>query len=83
MRGPLPANEGNGGWCPNMHGDMKDVVNHVIAPDISVICGDAEESLAGCAVGRQRIVKTLPSRRIVGPIFCKPLVRTVNLESRW
>ena len=27
------------------------VVNHVIAPDISVICGDAEERLADGAVG--------------------------------
>ena len=51
-----------------------DVENHVIAPDTSVICGDAEEGLADGAIGRQGIVKTLLSREVVGPIvlgLCK------------
>ena len=47
---------------------LKSVVNHVIASVISVIRGDAEEGLAGCALGAVAHCKTLQSREEVGPI---------------
>ena len=59
-----------------LRGYKAGVVNHVIAPDISVICGDAEERRGRrCVIDRQDIARTL-SRGIVVPIvlyrlFCR------------